>query len=307
MAKQNARPDAPIWVRPAPGSRRPKLSREQIAQAALAIADSEGFAEVSMRRVAAELGVGTMTLYYYVKTKDELVALMDDALAGEAVLPADQLPSGWRAGLTAIARSSRDVFMRHAWALYSLRGARVGPNGLRHMEQSLTAVSDTPRDVQGKFGLLSIVDDYVFGHVLRSSEAWAHPMDHKTLVRIKNFFEAQLATGQYPQLAGALGGGDMLGVFAKIAQWMSGDARFESGLTALLDGMERQMFAGPPAAPPARAPPPSAVPAPTATHAARPARGGRRARAPEAAAGPSAEHARPRRGWSARGGGRARR
>ena len=46
MAKQNARPDAPIWVRPAPGSRRPKLSREQIAQAALAIADSEGFARL---------------------------------------------------------------------------------------------------------------------------------------------------------------------------------------------------------------------------------------------------------------------
>ena len=294
MAKQNARPDA-IWARPAPGSRRPKLSREQIAQAALSIADAEGFAEVSMRRVAAALDVGTMTLYYYVRTKDELLALMDDALMGEAVLPADQLPSGWRAGLTAIARASRDVFVRHPWALYALQGARVGPNGMRHMEQSLTAVVETPLDLQGKFGLLSIVDDYVFGHVLRSSEAWAYPMDHKTLVRITSFFQAQLATGEYPQLASVLGGEDILGVFSKIAQWMSADARFEAGLTALLDGMERQMRAGPAAAPLPRAPSASSRAEPAGPPAARLARRVPRDHAPEPGPAPGFDGPHPRR------------
>lgn len=256
MAKPNARSDAPIWTRPAPGARRPKLSREQIAQAALAIADSEGFAEVSMRRVAAELDVGTMTLYYYVRTKDELLSLMDDALMGEVVLPPERLPRGWRAALTAIARISRDVFVRHPWALISMQGARGGPNGMRHLEQSLAAVADAPLDVRGKFALLAMVDDYVFGHVLRSTEAWTHPMDHKTLTTLTQFFEEQLATGEYPNLAAVLGGDDIIGVFMKIAQWMSGDERFEAGLAALLDGMEHQMRNGattlPPVAPPPR-------------------------------------------------------
>jgi AcrR family transcriptional regulator len=254
MAKR-AKPISPIWTRPAPGTRRPRLTREQIAEAALAIADAEGFDEVSMRRIAAELGAGTMTLYYYVKTKDDLIALMDDAIMAEVVLP--EIPAGWRAGVMAIARASRDVFVRHPWALYALQGARIGPNGLRHMEQSLAAVVDAPTDLKGKLRLLSIVDDYMFGHVLRVSESWTHPMDAKVMTMIAEFFEAQLATGDYPQLSAMIGGEDVFAVFTRLARWMAEDARFDAGLHALLDGLERQMLAGElsAASPPAPAPP----------------------------------------------------
>src|ERR1700723_3245148 len=65
----------PIWTRPEPAARRPRFSREQIAAVALAIADADGFAAVSIRRVAAELGSGTMSLYRYISTKAELAAL----------------------------------------------------------------------------------------------------------------------------------------------------------------------------------------------------------------------------------------
>jgi len=68
-------------------NKKSRLSREKIAIAALAIADSEGFSAVSMRRVAQELNVGTMSLYHYIKTKDDLIAVMDDALMSEALLP----------------------------------------------------------------------------------------------------------------------------------------------------------------------------------------------------------------------------
>src|SRR6476620_10056298 len=61
--------DQPIWARPEPGERRPAYTRERIAETAIAIADAEGFDAVSMRRIASELGAGTMTLYYYVRTK----------------------------------------------------------------------------------------------------------------------------------------------------------------------------------------------------------------------------------------------
>lgn len=66
----------PISLRPEPGERKPRLTRDRIAEAALAIADRAGFEAVSMREVAGRLGAGTMTLYHYVRTKDDLVALM---------------------------------------------------------------------------------------------------------------------------------------------------------------------------------------------------------------------------------------
>ena len=86
----------PIWARPEPGARRARFTREQIAEAALAVADKDGFDAVSMRRVASELGAGTMTLYHYVQTKDELVALMDNAIMGELLVPDDELSTDWR-------------------------------------------------------------------------------------------------------------------------------------------------------------------------------------------------------------------
>src|SRR5258707_13855189 len=104
---------------------KPRLSREKIAAAALGIADREGFEAVSMRRVAQELKVGTMSLYYYVKTKDDLVAVMDDALMSEALLPS--LPKDWERGMMEIARRTHAVFVRHPWALVSMLSAPPGP------------------------------------------------------------------------------------------------------------------------------------------------------------------------------------
>src|SRR6185437_6656222 len=109
---------------------------------------------VSMRRIASRLGSSTMSLYYYVRTKADLVALMDDALMGEALVPEGQLPREWREALTAIARRTRDVFTRHPWALLSLQGAPPGPNAMRHFEQALEAVEQAPLSLQGKLALL---------------------------------------------------------------------------------------------------------------------------------------------------------
>src|ERR1700726_4865942 len=99
-------------------SRKPRLTREKIATTALAIADEEGFTAVSMRRVAQELQVGTMSLYYYVKTKDDLIAVMDDALMGEALLAS--LPKDWQRAMMEIAKRTHAVFIRHPWALAAM-------------------------------------------------------------------------------------------------------------------------------------------------------------------------------------------
>lgn len=191
-----------------------RLSREKIAAVALAVADREGFVAVSMRRVAQELRVGTMSLYYYVKTKDDLVAVMDDALMGEALLPS--LPKDWQRAIMEIAKHTHAVFVRHPWALVSMLSAPPGPNAMRHAEQCFQTLAATSMTTQQKITLLAMVDDFVFGHAMRKAAAGA-PVSFEVAA-------TQLATGAFPRLAEAFGDGriDPMG------------DRFEQGVRALL-------------------------------------------------------------------------
>jgi AcrR family transcriptional regulator len=194
--------------------KRVQLSRERIAATALAIADAEGFHAVSMRRVAQELGVGTMSLYYYVKTKDDLIAVMDDALMGEILLPS--LPKGWKRAITEIATRTLAVFLRHPCALVSMSSAPPGLNAMRHMEQCLEALAETTMTAEQKLTLLAIVDDFVFGHALReaASDTTIEP----------ELAAAQMATGAFPQLARVFRGG----------RTCARKDRFKAGLRSLL-------------------------------------------------------------------------
>lgn len=199
---------------------RPGLSRGKIALVALALADDEGFDAVSMRRVAQELNVGTMSLYYYVKTKDDLIAAMDDALMGEALLPS--LPKGWQRAMTEIATRTHALFLRHPWALVSMLSAPPGINAMRHMEQCLEALAETSMTAQQKLTLLAAVDDFVFGHALRESAP-------EPTVDVE-FGSAQLASGAFPRLAEVFGNG------RPDANVDAGQDRFKLGLRLLLQG-----------------------------------------------------------------------
>jgi AcrR family transcriptional regulator len=134
-----------IWLRPEPSGRKPRYSRAAIASTALGIADTEGFDAVTMKRIASELGAGTMTLYYYVRNKADIVALMQDAIFEDVLVPEGELPAGWREAETLIARRSRDAFVGHPWAVSSLNQAQFGPNAMRHYEQSAPVRSRPPR------------------------------------------------------------------------------------------------------------------------------------------------------------------
>ena len=107
------------WGRRARGSRGPKpgLTLERIAEAGIDLASRDGIEAVSMARLAAELGAGTMSLYRYVVSKDELLTLMVDTALGHPNAPDDARQAGWRAGLEWWARSVREVYRRHPWGL----------------------------------------------------------------------------------------------------------------------------------------------------------------------------------------------
>src|SRR5258707_6954050 len=174
-----------------------RLTREKIAAVALAIADENGFEAVSMRRVAQELNVGTMSLYYYVKTKDDLIAVMDDALLNEALL--SDVPKNWKHAITEIATRTHAIFSRHPWALISMQSASPGINAMRHMEQCLEALAETSMTAKQKLTLLAIVDDFVFGHALREA-ASEKPID-------MDFAAGQLAKGNFPRIPENFSGG----------------------------------------------------------------------------------------------------
>jgi AcrR family transcriptional regulator len=240
MPSQTGRgqPAGPIWLRPEPGSRRPRYTRQQIAQTALAIADTEGIQAVTMRRIAAELGAGTMTLYHYVGSKNDLIALMEDAIMGELLVPDGQLPTDWRQALTAIARRARATFRRHPWALTGMRGTGLSPHALRHFEQSLAAVADTGLDAAARLDLIALVDDYVAGFVLKSDLEPALEAIPPDIARAAaDHLDAQLATGHYPHTQALLGTGDRLAALARLAAASINDQRFERGLARLLGGV----------------------------------------------------------------------
>jgi AcrR family transcriptional regulator len=237
------RAEGPIFARPEPGSRRPAYTREQIARTAIAIADAEGFEAVSMRRIAAELGAGTMTLYHYVRGKDELIALISDAIMGELLVPDDELPDGWREGLAEIARRTFQIFNRHPWIVEHMGEgdpSATGPSVLRHVEQTFAVTARTGLDADDQIELSSIVDDYVFGHGMRAyhgARFGAEGKRGKDLDSLLSYLGEQLATGDYPHLERIMGD-DPAAAFERIGHVMSDEDRFERGLDRLLDGLE---------------------------------------------------------------------
>jgi AcrR family transcriptional regulator len=229
-----------IWLREEPNARRPTHSRAEIARAALEIADSEGFDAVSMRRVAQRLGAGTMTLYHYVRNKDELITLMSDSVMGEILVPAGQLSGDWRVALTQIAHRTRGAFAAHRWILdQSADGGRPGPNGIRHFEQSLAAVGSLDLSPQEIFDLIGQLDDYVFGFSLREQQELE---EHLTgwPPEVRDFFQRQLDTGDFPRIRALIGDDAEAGI-ERILDLLADDTRFERGLKRLLDGIEANL------------------------------------------------------------------
>jgi AcrR family transcriptional regulator len=238
----------PIWALPQPADRKPRYTREQIADAALRIADTEGFDAVTMKRIAAELGAGTMTIYYYVRNKTDIVALMQDAILADVLIPGRELSAGWRNATAAVARRTRHVLMAHPWSLTSLNDAQFGPNAMRHFEQSLAAVAGTGLPAPARLELIAAVDDYVSGHALHAVESLARARaaeeDPAMVTAAIAYGLTQLQTGDFPQLSAlyeasaAAQGAEPAGPPMTEAALAS---QFEYGLQALLDGIAARM------------------------------------------------------------------
>ncbi len=193
-----------------------------------------------MRRVAQRLGAGTMTLYHYVRNKDELITLMSDAVMAEVVVPEGELAADWRTALTQVATRTRVAFSNHHWIFERLGDGRPGPNGMRHFEQSLLAVAELGLDKEQTFEIIGQIDDYVFGYSLREiQEREEHERGWPP--EVIDFFERELATGDYPAISAFFGTEDFAESLDLVVGFMSQEDRFRRGLNRLLDGIEAEL------------------------------------------------------------------
>src|SRR5436305_1625233 len=118
---------------------KPRHTVEDVVRAAVALADAEGLAALSMRRVAETLQMSPMSLYTYVPSKSELLDLMVDRVAGEMEDP-KPAEAGWRAQLTLLCRQRWTTAQRHPWIMQlPRRRPPLGPNVLARVEAMLRA------------------------------------------------------------------------------------------------------------------------------------------------------------------------
>lgn len=211
----------------------PALSREGLVATGIAIADAEGLAALTMRRLAAEVGTGAMSLYRYVPSKEELVRLMLDAVFAEEP-PPDPGPPGWRAKLALLARLQWDLGRRHPWIaqlVASVTRPPLVPHAMAHTEWALGALEGLGLDATARLGVVMASTGYVIGMAHR----WVLEADAEqdTGMTPDQWFASHdasmgeiFASGRFPRLD-ALGDDDVMDL----------DTLFEFGLRLHLDGV----------------------------------------------------------------------
>jgi AcrR family transcriptional regulator len=238
-----------VWARDEEESSGPQpLSREAIVAAAIEIADADGLEAVSIRRLATKLDARPMSLYSHIGRKGDLIDLMVDEVMAGAVIPGGPPTDDWREALREIAQRTRESTRAHPWMIAAaFHRPTLGPNTLRHIDQSLAAVSELPLTPERKRAALLAIDTYTLGFVrwevtspkTKAASPCGHSEARFSAAELDAYIKAQAATGDYPHLAEFVGQDTSLGVKAE---------KFEIGLEWLLAGIEAEVGATKPAA-----------------------------------------------------------
>ncbi|MER7702508.1 TetR/AcrR family transcriptional regulator [Kitasatospora sp. NPDC097605] len=213
----------------------PHLTVERIVRAGIVVADAEGLDALSMRRVAMELGTGTMSLYRHVASKDALVTLMVEAAMADVPLP-DSPPRNWRHGLERAAYRDWELYHRHPWILPRVMvttRAYFSPALAADSESAFSSFDGLDLEPADAFRYMFMFASYVQGVALilvsdaeaerqskLTADQGAEPSDHAQ--------DPLYEPGAYPRLSRAMRAG---------ADPWDLDALFASGLAGVLDGI----------------------------------------------------------------------
>ena len=208
---------------PATSTSRGGLSRERIARGALELLDREGVDALTMRRLAAELGVGTMTLYGYFRTKEELIDAAVDAATEEAGVRVRG--STWREQLGNLMRDVRRELARHpAGVRIRLSRPLLSPGALRITEAGMRVLESAGFGKRRAARAYETLLVYTLGFA-----TFCSPDSPEDVKRQARAAVAALPRDEYPAVTGA---------GRELTETLFGDAQFEFGLERLLDGLE---------------------------------------------------------------------
>jgi len=207
-------------------TRKRPLSRKRVLDAAVALADEAGIEALSMRRLARELGVEAMSLYNHVANKDEILDGIVEMIAEEAVLP----PEGteWKTAIRQSAISTRDMFVRHPWAIGLWMSRQGGGSArLRRGDWLLRTLREGGLSPALTYHAYHIVESHILGFTVQELN---FPYSDEELEGMASRFLARLPPGEYP---------DFVEHVEQHLEPHEDGGGFALGLDLVLDGLER--------------------------------------------------------------------
>jgi len=209
--------------------RRAPLSRGQVLDAAVAVADQGGIEALSMRKLGQALGVEAMSLYNHVASKSDLLDGMVDVVFSEIGLPPGDV--GWRSAMRRRAISVREALGRHRWAIGLMESRRSpGPATLRHHDAVLGRLRAAGFSTQLTAHAYSLLDSYIYGFALQ--EASLPFGTAEETAQVTQEIAGRMPADEYPHLA-------ELAVEHVLQPGYDYGDEFEAGLDLILDALER--------------------------------------------------------------------
>jgi AcrR family transcriptional regulator len=211
--------------------KRVPLSRERVLQAAIAVADAAGVRALTIRSLAAELGVKPMSVYYYFANKSEILDGIVDVVFSEIDLPTSD--GDWQSVIRHRAISARRVLARHPWVIVLLESRKTpGPATLRHHDAMIGTLRLAGFSVEMTAHAYALLDSYVYGFAVQEA---ALPFDGKDSVAdVAEPMMQQFAVGEYPHLV------EMATEHILQPGYDFGN-EFEFGLNVILDALTRSV------------------------------------------------------------------
>jgi AcrR family transcriptional regulator len=220
---------------------RTPLSKERVLRRAVELADGGGLESLTMRRLAEELGVGVMSLYYYVPHKDQLIEGMIELVFSEIELPPTDVD--WKTAMRERAISTREALNRHRWAVGLMESnALPGPQSFRVHDAVLGCLREAGFSIEMTIHAYSVLDAYIYGFALQEKTV---PFDNAEGAAAV----AQEQAREFAAVAEEQQSAALIDAFPYLAEVVSGHVArvgydfgksFEYGLDLILDALEQR-------------------------------------------------------------------
>jgi AcrR family transcriptional regulator len=176
-----------------------------VLQTAVTLADQHGIEWLSMRKLADELGVAAMSLYYYVPNKVELIDGMIDIVFTEIEPPS--LEHDWKTAMRRRAVSTREALNRHRWAVGHMEGRTAhGPANLRLHNAVLGCLRAAGFSIEMTVHAYSVQDAYIYGFALQETDMASETPDDFAAEAQRQMREYDAVLAEYPHLVEVVGG-----------------------------------------------------------------------------------------------------